>query len=299
MVRPVSTRALVIGAIVLFVVGLTMIIHGAATHRGGSDDASIVNAEADSVGRSLYTVSTSARARAETLASNPRIRAGIETDTTTLRDMAKHDIVIEPLPNETIELFQFHQKKEATSLLRLPHDSAALEPQRGPAVVVAPGNDRRTVRVISVAPVKSIYENKRDVQGAVAVASLVDLHDVSDRLEDASVCAALTVEGQKPVPLTTCDARLDKKGPGLMRAHLPLVQGTAGRAVALVARGTPSHGAAERNAGIAALAAALAFLFAWRWAVRRNKHDEIMSEWDDHGPTPITALTPLSDDLRK
>src|SRR5262249_30240771 len=84
-----------------------------------------VQKAAERLGASLQTAAGAARTRAETLAALPMVRAGVETDPDTVRDLARSSPAFTAAAGETIELHQL-QAEQVVSLLRVPPDARAI-----------------------------------------------------------------------------------------------------------------------------------------------------------------------------
>jgi serine/threonine protein kinase len=80
---------------------------------------------AEKIVSALETSLRTARARAESMATSPMVRAAIHTDGATLRDLAEDEAVFRVGKRETIEVFQARDG-QSVSALRLPSHAVAL-----------------------------------------------------------------------------------------------------------------------------------------------------------------------------
>lgn len=114
----------------LVAVALLALIAGVATWFVGqtttvSASAQGLQLHADKLASILEQAVSALRLRAESVASSPVLRAAVETDAATLKDMLRdRDFVFTPLDGETLELFS-----GKTSLLRIPEKAAPLRPE--------------------------------------------------------------------------------------------------------------------------------------------------------------------------
>lgn len=115
---------------VLVVVSLLALLAGVATWFVGqtttvSASAQGLQLHADKLSNTLEQAVSALQLRAESVASSPVLRAAVETDAATLKDMLRdRDFVFTPLDGETLELFTGQ-----TSLLRIPEKAAPLRPE--------------------------------------------------------------------------------------------------------------------------------------------------------------------------
>jgi hypothetical protein len=107
--------------------------------------------------------------RAEGIAQTPMLRAGVETDAATVRDMVGSDFLFKPSKGEVFELIQVRDNTR-TSLLKIPPSAPALEAVgSGEARVTSDG----TSLIATVATPISGQSGK--VAGLVALQAPVDL----------------------------------------------------------------------------------------------------------------------------
>ena len=119
-------------------------------------------------------------------ASMPMLRAAIETDAATMKDVAEHEYTFSVGKNETLEIFQLRNDK-LTSLLRLPATAAPLTPLTGSATrLEARGDD---LAVVASAPITG---PKASIAGVLMVAMPVDLAATKHALAEHATEASLT-----------------------------------------------------------------------------------------------------------
>ena len=126
--RDRKTAPLAVTAAALALVGLSLAAwarwSAAGVVDGARAEATVV---ADRLGGLLSTAIATARVRGEGLAAMPTVRAAIETDVATVRDMARAEgFVFAPAQHEVIEIFQVAPHKRPLSLLRAPETSRTL-----------------------------------------------------------------------------------------------------------------------------------------------------------------------------
>jgi serine/threonine-protein kinase len=145
---------------------------------------SALETTADQVGTALESEARAARLRAEGIASTPMLRAAIETDAATLKNMvADKDFLIKHDANEVIEILQTKNGQQ-TSMLRVPETGA-------PVQIAADGTrvdtDGTHVTIVVGTPILT----QSGVQGGIiALATPVDL-GAAKKLEPAPKQLAL------------------------------------------------------------------------------------------------------------
>jgi hypothetical protein len=175
---------LIAGALVVAGLGVWMV--GRFVDKHGADEADeAVSREADSLGASLKSTAEAAKLRAEALAALPVVRASIETDIATVRDIDRSNNVFAPAPGEAIELFQLGERP--VSLLRAPE---AAHPVKFDGPEVQLSDDGEAVAITVSARVMPMYEAGK--AGAVAVRRAVALDGARQRLSMQGLTAALT-----------------------------------------------------------------------------------------------------------
>jgi len=178
------TVDLIAGA--LFVCGLILAGAGDALDR---HDAAVaaeeVKHQAELLGAALGSASEAAHLRAESLATLPVVRAAIETDVATVRDLQRSGTVFAPAPGEAIELTQLGE--HPLSLLRAPESATPLVPF-GREVQLA--EDGEALAVTASAKVAPMYEAGKS--GVIAVRRPVALDGLRRALVLRELDAALT-----------------------------------------------------------------------------------------------------------
>jgi hypothetical protein len=171
------------GALVIAGIGVWMVGRFVEKHAAEQADEA-VSREAEALGASLKSTAEAARLRAEALAALPVVRASIETDIATVRDIDRSNNIFAPAPGEAIELFQLGERR--VSLLREPEASHPVKID-GPEVQLA--DDGEAVAITVSARVMPMYEAGK--AGAVAVRRRVGLDGVRQRLTMQGLTAAL------------------------------------------------------------------------------------------------------------
>ncbi len=128
-----------------------------------------LEATADQLGRRFESEARAARLRAEGIASTPMLRAAIETDAATLKNMiADKDFLIKHDTNEAIEILQTRDGR-ATSMLRIPDTAPPMEIASDATRVETDGSH---VTIVVGAP---ILTQSGTQGGVLALATPVDL----------------------------------------------------------------------------------------------------------------------------
>lgn len=157
------------------------------TIKAAADKAAAAAFEGDAQ-RLATVIDAAARAvrlRAESIATAPVLRAAIETDAATMRDLAKTEYLFSPSKKETIEVFQA-TKPSPTSVLRVPETAPPVRLPSGheAELAVAAGE-----LVLVDAALVSGYTSK--VGGKVAIRTAIDLSETKHLLAEHAVEAAL------------------------------------------------------------------------------------------------------------
>jgi tRNA A-37 threonylcarbamoyl transferase component Bud32 len=167
---------------------------GAAVTRADAAKLALADA-AGKLASTLDAQAQAARMRAEGIASLPMLRAAIETDAATLRDMVKdRDVLFKPEPDEVLEIFQLRGGKP-TTMLRIPETALPLEPLADKTTRLE--SDGARLHVIVGAPVTS-QQGLGD--GAIALSQPVDLEPLKAAVATHTQHAAI-VGLDKPVVL--------------------------------------------------------------------------------------------------
>ena len=139
-----------------------------------------VQAAAEVLGMTLEADAHAAVARAGAIAASPVLRAAIDTDGTTLREMAADDLVFPLQRGESLEVFRIVDGTWS-SLVRIPSDAPARSPFEGtPARLEAAGD---CVVVIATAP---ILRQPSGIGGAIVMSVPIDLVAAQRRITGAA-----------------------------------------------------------------------------------------------------------------
>jgi hypothetical protein len=217
-------------ALVAGLAGAILVASGrASAERAAETATSEVSRAAVQLGTRLDAAIASAKMRASALAAMPVVRAAVETDQATLKDLARSEFVFQPAKDETIEVFQVAAEGRPSSLLRLP-------PRAPPLHLDArevEAEDDDALRVTVRAPVAPLYGGST-LHGELALGERVDLGTLRARLVALGVDATLTgledpvrLAGANLPPAGTFGAELPgppgANGPLRIRARLTRV----------------------------------------------------------------------------
>jgi hypothetical protein len=194
------TAKLAVTAAGLALAGLTLAALARWSATGVVDSARAeASVTAERLGSLLSTAIATGRLRAEGLAAMPTVRAAIETDVATVRDMARAEgFVFTPAAHETVEIFQVPPHKRPLSLLRAPETSQSLAIARANEVRV---DEEGGALVVTVAVPARPLTPRGGLEGAVAVATRVNLSSLAASLAPTGLSADLEGAGE-PVPLS-------------------------------------------------------------------------------------------------
>ena len=143
-------------------------------------------ADAERISSVFEAAARSAHMRADGIATTPMLRAAIETDAATLRDLANTEMVFTAETGETLEVFQFRGNKPS-SLLRIPKTGPALQPLPGRDTRVV--SDGKGVTLSASAPISGYTPG---LTGGLVISTPVDLTSIRRALEEHASRAALT-----------------------------------------------------------------------------------------------------------
>ncbi|HEU4731591.1 MAG TPA: serine/threonine-protein kinase [Kofleriaceae bacterium] len=191
-----------------------------------------LDADAEKLAALLDGEVRAARLRADGVAGMPMLRAAIETDAATLRDMVGTDFIFSPRPGEVLELFQLRDGA-MTSMLRIPESGRPVAAvSGGPARIESDGAQ---ITLVAGAPVA---KQQAGVGGAVAISVPIDLAPIKRRLAEHVRSATLVGFGPA-VPL--CGAA--DAGETTITVALPLGQelGVHDAAIAAVVPAPPGQ----------------------------------------------------------
>ena len=155
--------------------------------------ATALVADAERISSVFEAAARSAHMRADGIATTPMLRAAIEADMATLRDLANSDMVFTAGPGETLEVFQFRANKPS-SLLRIPKNGPALQALSGRDTRVA--SDGHGIQLAASAPISGYTAG---FTGGLVISTPVDLSSIQHALDDHAVRASLTGLGNELV----------------------------------------------------------------------------------------------------
>ena len=195
------------------------------TSAGDRAIASALAGDAERVSSVFEAASRSAHMRADGIATTPMLRAAIETDAATLRDMVNTEMLFTAEAGETLEVFQFRGNKPS-SLLRIPRTGAALQPLTGRETRVT--SDGRGITLTASAPISGYT---RGFTGGLVISTPVDLVSLRRALDEHAVRASLTGLGDE---LTLAGPR-DGAWLSPLKLVVPSTAGWSGGVVTLIA----------------------------------------------------------------
>jgi hypothetical protein len=124
--------------------------------------------------------------RAEGTGSLPMLRAAIETDAVTLKDMVKdRDVLFKAQPDEVLEIFQVRDGKPIT-MLRIPEAGTPVAPLGGADTRLE--TDGKSLHLVVGAPV---VNQKGIDEGVIALSQPVDLAAIKQLIAPHTKAAAL------------------------------------------------------------------------------------------------------------
>ncbi len=158
--------------------------HARVTSSTNEAAIAALRVDADKIVAILDSEARAAQLRAHGIATLPMLRAAIETDPATLRDMARSEALFMPARHEVLELFQ-HRKGAPRSLVRIPETARPLEIHSASRIA----NVDDTVRIIVHEPV-----TKQDgtLGGTFVLSMPVDLSLIRRLLVEDALEAHLT-----------------------------------------------------------------------------------------------------------
>ncbi|HEY5952493.1 MAG TPA: protein kinase [Kofleriaceae bacterium] len=138
------------------------------------------------IGAVLDTQAQAAHMRAEGIGGLPMLRAAIETDAATLKDMVKdRDVLFKPQPDEVLEIFQVRDGKTST-MLRIPERAAAVKPIGESATRLE--TDGKLLHIVVGSPV---VNQKGINEGVIALSQAVDLSQIKQSITPHTKAAAI------------------------------------------------------------------------------------------------------------
>jgi hypothetical protein len=181
----------------------TLLAAGGVTLASGTTDRTApaaVEIEAERLAAAIDLSASSAHVQADGVAMAPMVRAGIETDTATMADIAKDEIHLSLHPGETLEVFQIRGTTTQT-LLRAPSTVTAIQPISGHATRLE-NSGKGSLQVVAGSPIEPQNRQPSATRGEVAMSIPVDLALSRQRLSELVVKASLVGVGS-PLALVT------------------------------------------------------------------------------------------------
>ncbi len=129
-----------------------------------------LEAEAKSLGSAIDSAVRAAHLRADGIAGTPMLRAGIETDAATLRDMAKGEFVFHPEGSEVFELFQVTDGTPV-SLLQIPARGGPTHPMKDNGTLLEEIGGE--LRIIVGSPIRK--QTTSDIGGVLVLSTTFDI----------------------------------------------------------------------------------------------------------------------------
>ena len=163
-----------------------------------NNDASkkAIEAGADKLASTLDSQAQNAHMRAEGIGTTPMLRAAIETDAATLKDMVKDkDVLFKPSDGEVLEIFQLRDGKP-TPMLRIPDGAHTVKPLAANETRIE--TDGKQLFMVVGAPVTT---QQGATGGVIVLASPVDISQVKTVLEQHAKSATL-IGLERPVVLS-------------------------------------------------------------------------------------------------
>jgi hypothetical protein len=205
-----------------------------AAGSGDRVSATALAGDAERISAVFDAAARSAHIRADGIATTPMLRAAIETDAATLKDLANTEMIFTSGKGEALEVYQFGASK-TVSLLRIPAAAPSLPALKGRETRVK--IDGRTATVYVSAPISG-YQSK--TAGGLVIASPVDLAPIQRALEAHTTHATLTglgsdlvLAGQGPLPAGVAPLKIAVPSTGDWSASGALLIAAPGRAVGL------------------------------------------------------------------
>jgi hypothetical protein len=173
-----------------------------------------VQTDVDALAAAIDSNIKAAQLRADGIAQTPMLRAAVETDAATVKDMVGSDFLFTPIKGEVFELFQLRDATH-TTLLRIPASAPAITP---PGKLDPKVESDGTNLAVTVSTPISTQGGKRG--GTVALQARIDLTAIKRSLETHAVAATLTGFG-KPLVLIAATATATAPDPASM-VRLPV-----------------------------------------------------------------------------
>jgi serine/threonine protein kinase len=185
-----SGRAWLVASITVIAAGVSTMFISAGKP---TLDLAPVQSDAEKIASAIEAATKGAQLRAGGLAQSPQLRAAVETDVATVRDMMKGDFMVTTAPGETFELFQL-KDSSTIAMLTIPD---------GPPLPTRADNQPRlrfTGKALVVIVSSPVMTQRSTVGGGVALSVPVDLAPIVQQL--ATHASAASLQGlDKPMPM--------------------------------------------------------------------------------------------------
>lgn len=263
--RRIAERAALGAAVVGALFCISGRIDDAVRRQAGARE---VTAQAERLGERLQSLLADARLRADGLAALPVVRAAVETDAATVRDLARTSSFFALASGQALALYQIPRDNLFLPLYHAPENSPAL-----PAG--APGSSRVTIdddalRITVTAAVDPMYD-RGALRGALSWSARLPLASFAAPLEARALAARL--DGlDEPLPLD----HLVADGPLEIAAAVSLPASTGLPALTLRAQVVTHLGARLRGAGLIVLGLASLALLGLKLEGSRRPADPLL-----------------------
>ncbi len=233
------------GALVFGIAGIVL----AVRNRPDAANIEALQSRAEALGSTLDADARAAMVRAEAIATSPVLRAAIETDASTIADMARDRDVAFPLEKgDVIEVYQVRAGAR-TLMLRLPTGAAQLAPPKPGQTMIDGAGDRLAVVANAV-----VTNQRADITGEIVLSTPVALADLTKHVKLHTTGAHL-VGTREPVTLVA-----SKSAPNVT---IPIQAKTASHGALALAAVVPMPGGSSLWAWLCmSIAAALLAVFA-------------------------------------
>ncbi len=156
-----------------------------------------LDALASDVGVRLREAAALAETRASTLAEMPRLGVLVYTDAATVRDLTRHELELEPLANESIEVRQLMRGQPPRLLLHVPADAPLLDVPDEAGVYLREGAAGPLVTDVRAVHERTQSEESEKLGGLLRVSRRVELTEARRTLARAHAVAWLDAGGQR------------------------------------------------------------------------------------------------------
>ena len=191
--RAIGGMALLASAVLAGAAGAALMVLAPTPEPDGRMAAArtALQGEVDKLASTFDDEARAAHLRVDGLAQAPQLRAAIETDTATLKDMLGSDFRLTLAKGEILEIFQLRDGGARVSLLRMPQTASPIElPTRSQARIATDG---KTTSVIVAAPVTR--QDGAGLAGTIALAVPIDLSGIEQRIAPHAAGAIVTGVG--------------------------------------------------------------------------------------------------------